>query len=398
MSRRRFLAVLGATTGATGLAGVLSACGPDQVGRGGFRAEPDGIVNFANWPLYIDKVKTADGKVRRPSLDRFTDETGILVNYREVIQEAGWFYDRIEPYLAAREPTGWDIIVITNGQALTKLMALGYLEELPGDLRPNFDLNAGDLARDPAYDPGNRFTMAWQSGITGIAYNPKLTGRRVTSLRDLFDPRFRGKVGMFADLVDCPNIALLAVGASPEESQPAEWREAADLLKRQKQAGIVREYYQQNYVKALQRGDVALTLAWSGDVYQMNPSGDPEGFRFVVPDDGALIWTDAMCVPKGAQHPADAIRLMDFVYRPEIAAMITRGVAYVSPVPEAQAVLLEMAQETIDAEESLQLEDLAASPLVFPAAEDVARLRTYRVLSEEEELEWNGLFGPIVGV
>jgi spermidine/putrescine transport system substrate-binding protein len=141
-----------------------------------------------SWPLYIDKELLPDGPKTSPTLDGFTERTEIQVNYREVIQESDWFYQRIEPRLAAGEPTGWDLIVITNGITLTKLKEDGYLVELPPDKRPNFTEHAGDFVRDPAYDPGNRYTMAWQSGITGIAYDPEQTGVEITSLQSLFDP------------------------------------------------------------------------------------------------------------------------------------------------------------------------------------------------------------------
>jgi len=153
LTRRRFLRSVGAASGALWLAPLLSACGADDGGDRGFHANPEGRVDFANWPLYVDKVETASGHFRRPSLDLFTEETGILVNYRQVIEEAGWFYERIEPYLAAGRPTGWDVMVITNGAPLTRLMALEYLEQLPADLRPNFDMNAGRLAKDPPTTP-----------------------------------------------------------------------------------------------------------------------------------------------------------------------------------------------------------------------------------------------------
>jgi len=389
-SRRRFLRAAGITAGAVGLAPVLAACGSDS-GSTGFAADPSGIVDFANWSLYVDRAKDANGVRYSPFLRSFTAKTGIEVNYREVIQDAAGFFEQIQSYLAAGEPTGWDIIVMTNGATLTKMINLGYLEELPSDLRPNFDRNASEAVRDPAYDPGNRFSMAWQSGITGLAYNPKVTGRRITSVRDLFDPAFAGKVGMFGDSLDLPNFALLAVGADPETSTPDDWKNAADLLVKQRKDGLVRDYYLQNYVNPLSRGDLAVSMAWSGDVFQENLSGAADGLQFVVPEEGALLWTDAMCVPKGALHPADAITYMDFVYRPDIAADIASWVNYITPVPAAQQVLLERADA--DASENGEfLRDVAGSELVFPTDDTVDRLRTYRVLDDAEEVEWNRLF------
>jgi spermidine/putrescine transport system substrate-binding protein len=391
ISRRGFLAGAGGLAGAAALGPLLAACSSSPEPTGGFEGEPTGIVNVASWPLYVDRGDGPDGEPTRPSLERFFLDTGIAINYREVISDAEAFYQKVRPYLARGRPTGWDVMVITNGVTLSKLIALGQIEELPSDLRPNFDANASDAVRDPAYDPGNRHSMAWQSGITGIAYNRRITGRDITSLRDLFSDEFRGRVGMFGDPVDLPNLALLAVGASPETSNPSDWRAAAGLLGRQREAGIVRDYYSQTYIKALAKGDLALSMAWSGDIFQQIALGESD-LRFVVPEEGALLWTDAMVVPRGAQHPADAMAFMDFVYRPDIAAMIAAWVAYVTPVPAAREVMLEDAA-TLGGDEAAALQSVAESSLVFPAAEDLARLSTYRELIGDEELaEWDELF------
>lgn len=393
VSRRRFLRDTGVGIGALSLGGLLAACGGPEPGST-FDSDPAGILNFANWSLYIDKAKREDGTSYIPSIERFTEETGIQVNYREVIPDADWFYQQIEPELAAGRPTGWDVMVITNGVTLTKLMELGYLVELPAGKRPSFDRYAGRFVKNPDYDPGNRFTMAWQSGITGIAYDPEQTGREITSLRDLFGTEFEGKVGMFGDIVDMPNLALLAIGVSPEDSTEADWQLAADELIRQRDAGILRGYYQQNYIPALVRRQVAITMAWSGDIFAAKLLGKiPEQIQFVVPEEGALLWTDAMCIPKGASHLSDAITYMDYVYRPEVAAQIAQFVNYITPVPETQEVLRDMAEEAPDAEERARLLAVAESSLVFPTDEDIERLRTYRVLeTEEEQAAWENIF------
>lgn len=393
LSRRAFLQAAGGAAGALALGPLLAACAKGSSGDP-FDGDPAGIVDFANWPLYLDRGHDGQGNVTRPSLMRFTQDTGIEVNYREVIPDAESFYGLIQPYLAAGLPSGWDIIVITNGLTLTKLVQLGMLMELPTNRRPNFDANASAAVKSPAYDPDNRYTMAWQSGITGIAYNPALTGREITSLQDLFDPEFAGRVGMFGDPVDLPNFGLLAAGIQPETSTPDDWKTAADLLRKQRADGIVGRYYNQNYVNALANGDVALTMAWSGDIFQKNAIGASEGLQFVVPQDGALLWTDNMCIPKGAIHPVDAMTLMDYVYQPDIAAMITAAVSYVTPVPAAQDALRAMADAATIAEEQATLSAIAESSLVFPPEEELARLHSYRELATDEDIaQWQDAFG-----
>jgi len=392
ISRRELLRAAGAGAGALALGPILAACTKSSTNGAttGFGGPPAGIVNFANWPLYIDSARDAQGRPYHPSLDAFTKDTGIQVNYRQVIEDAGTFLDSVQNWLAAGEPTGWDIMVITNGPTLTKMIELNYLMELPTDQRPNFDKYSGD--KNPAYDPGNKYSMAWQSGITGIAYNPKLTRRPITDVHDLFDPAFKGRVGMFGDIVDLPNMGLLAAGIEPETSTEDDWRKAAALLTKQRSEGIVKGYYLQNYINALTNGDVALTMAWSGDIYQEQASGRASGLKFVAPPNSALLWTDNMVIPKGAQHPVDAMRLMDFVYRPDIAAMIAEWVAYISPVPSARDSVLQDAQSATG-DEAATLEKLANSQLVFPT--DTSHLHTYRELKTDEETStWNRIFAP----
>jgi spermidine/putrescine transport system substrate-binding protein len=392
LPRREFLRRAGVGLGALSLGGLLAACAKVAPGST-FKSDPAGILNFANWSLYIDKKRLPDGTKVSPSLEGFTKKTGIQVNYREVVQETDWFFERIQSALAAGEPTGWDIIVITNGTSLTKMIELGYLELLPIDLRPNFHRYANALVKNPSYDPGAKHSMAWQSGLTGIAYNPLKTGRAITSLQDLFSTEFKGQVGMFGDLADLPNLALVAIGVKPVDSTPEDWMRAAALLEKQHADHIISRSYQQSYINALTRGDIALSMAWSGDIFQTNPSGDPNGLQFVVPDEGALIWTDSMMVPKGATHLSDAITFMDYVYQPKVAAQITQGVGYVSPVPAAKDVIAKWAEQAPDPTEQQRLRNIASSSLVFPTDEALSLLYSYRELKGETETsQWDGVF------
>ncbi|HEY7668576.1 MAG TPA: spermidine/putrescine ABC transporter substrate-binding protein [Actinomycetota bacterium] len=406
LSRRDLLRYGGFGAGALSLGAILAACGGQPGGGAGgggggttgggggasvepglFDGEPNGVLNFANWPLYIDKKKVS-GETTYPSLERFTADTGIQVNYREVINSNPEFFGKIQPQLAAGQSTGYDIIVITNGDTLNQLIRLNYLIELPADKHPNFDANANPAIKDPSYDPGNKFTMAWQSGMTGIGWDPAQVAElrpskpEITSIMDLFDPVFAGKVGMFADNADQPCLVMIGMGINPETSTPDDWQAAADLLQKQKDDGIVRQYYTQNYTNALQNGDVALTIGWSGDIYQLNAEGDASGLQFCIPEEGIVVWTDNMCIPVGVENPVDAITYMDYVYDPEIAGMIASWVNYFTPVPAAA--------DYVDPPE------LADSNLIFPTEEDLANTYSYYVFKNpEEQQQWNSLFQPI---
>lgn len=395
LSRRGFLQA----GGATALAAALAACGVSGANKGptGSAAskaaksfwdqqKKTGSLVFANWPYYID----TNGKNSHPSLDLFTQRTGIDVTYKEVINDTGEFFGKVQPELAAGQATGYDIMVITNGLYLDKLKELNFLIPLDQSRMKNFYAHATDLAKDPSYDKGNQFTMPWQSGMTGIGYDPKKVGHKITSWQDLQDPKLKGKIGMFGDNQDLPSIGLLAVGVSPEESTEADWHKAADWLKRQQP--LVRSYYGQPYLGALKRGDIWASMAYSGDIYQANLGGG--SLEFVVPDEGAVLWTDNMCIPKHAAHPLDAMIYMDFVYQPEIAAMLAEWINYITPVNGVQPVIKQDAAKASGSNRA-DLNYLAHSPLIFPPPAEFQKLHSYRVLSTDEEKTWNDIFEPI---
>jgi spermidine/putrescine transport system substrate-binding protein len=398
LTRRQ--AMQGAGLGALGL--LLAACSiPGQKGSalGGqaardaiktywATAKKTGTLDFANWPLYID----VDSKNQNdhPSIDLFTKQTGIKVKYDEIIQENDSYFGKIQPVLASGQGTGYDLMVITNGIYLDKLLELDYLVPLNQNAMPNFYTYASDLVKDPSYDRGNAYTMAWQSGITGIGYDRKRVGHEITSWEDLQDPALKGKIGMFGDTADLPSAALLAIGVNPETSQEADWKKAAAWL--QKQRPLVRKYYAQDYIDPLSKGDIWASMAWSGDIFQANASGAT--LEFVVPKEGAAIWTDNMCIPIHAQHPADAMTYMDFVYDPKIQAMITEYVSYITPVPATQPIIKKDAA-ALTGDDRAYLEAVATSPLIYPAVSDYTRLHRYRVLSAAEEKTWESIFEPI---
>jgi spermidine/putrescine transport system substrate-binding protein len=245
--------------------------------------------------------------------------------------------------------------------------------------------------KDPSYDRGNVYTMAWQSGITGIAYDPRLVGKEITSWNDLLDPKLKGKVGMFGDTQDLPNSALCAIGVNPETSTQADWKKAAEWL--DKQRPLVRKYYQQDYVNPLTKGDLWASMAWSGDIFQANQN-NPH-LKFVVPKEGAPIWTDNMCIPAHAAHPRDAMIYMDWVYQPKIAAELADYINYITPVPAVQEIFKKNAATATNKDDKETYSTLATSALIFPPASEFSRLHRYRVLDQAETKVWNALFEPV---
>ncbi|MGK5685237.1 polyamine ABC transporter substrate-binding protein [Actinoplanes sp. URMC 104] len=386
-------------SGLAGLGAALAACGVQGQGtQAPASAEPDAVakfwngkvkngkMKFAGWPLYMDP--------KQPELKKFTKRTGITVDYDEVIQEMGPWFAKVQPQLSAGQSIGYDLMVITNSFQFTQFRDSGFLAPLDHSKLPNFAKNAGAAYKKEAFDPGNAYSIPWASGMTGIAYDESKTGP-ITGLKDLWNPKFKGKVGMFSDIQELGNFGLLSVGADPAKSTQDDWQKAADNLKKQKDAGIVRNYYDQSYIDALGSGEVWLTQAWSGDVFQKNIS-DGTNFKFIIPEEGGTIWTDNMTIPVTAQNPVDALMLMDFFYEIENAASLAEYINYVCPVPGAQPqIRKDAAKLTGDDKDALL--DVADSKLVFPTAEEYAKLHYYVAFeATSEQQQFQKTFEPIV--
>jgi spermidine/putrescine transport system substrate-binding protein len=349
-----------------------------------------GRLSFANYTQYIDTA--AGDPSRHPTLDAFTRESGIKISYDELIDDDASWFGKTQPEFASGEGIGYDLMVVGGDSYLTKYIELGYLAPLDHDRLPHFAANAGAAFKDSSFDRGNVYTVPWQSGMTGIGYDPAKVGREITSWEDLLDPKLHGKVGMWNDAVQMGNVALLAVGVDPETSTQADWRRAAAWLRKQRDGGTVRSYNTATYQSSLQRGDLYASLVYSGDIFQANRSGSK--LEFVIPDEGGLLWTDNLCIPSTAANPVDALTYMDYVYRPEVAAKISETVQFVCPVPAAQQVVAREAA-TAKGDSRELLDSLSTSPLVFPTKADESKLRHLRVLDEDEEKQWNALFEPI---
>jgi len=414
ISRRQLLASAGAGAGALGLSGFLAACGvkgatsttssstptAGAVGSAAWwsKQKLHHTVNFANWPYYIDVLK---GK--HPSLDYFTQKTGIKVTYTEPISDNLPFYAKIRPSLQAKQYTGFDVIVMTNNSPpLGYLIEFGWLTPLDRSMMVNFEKYAGPLVKNPSWDPGNKYTMAWQSGWTAIGYNSSAIKNPGTSVDILFDKKYAGKVGMMNDPQELGSVGLLAIGVDPATSTESDWAKAAKKLQQQKSDGIVRSYYDQSYINHLKNGDTIVTQAWSGDIFQADLNSKYRDLKLLIPTEGGMSWTDNMCIPMYAQNPKDAMAVMDFYYDPQVQAVVEYYDDYVCPVPQAKNVLLnptgwaKTALHDMKPEIGLPTSTTADAPTVFPTEQYIKNSRPYYQYKSQEELNaWNNLFLPI---
>jgi spermidine/putrescine transport system substrate-binding protein len=380
LTRRRLLGRMGSlAVASSSLGAVLAACGGDD---GGAKPAPTAVaghhpkvplteMTFSNWPLYIDK-KVLRAFERRFHLD---------LRYREDINDNEEFFAKVRQQLQAGRPTGRDLVALTDWMA-SRWIRLGYLEKIDQANIPNVRTHLSATLRSPVFDPGREYTAPWQSGITAIGYNRRAVGE-LRSLEQIFDPRYKGKVSFLSDARDASGLVMLMQGVKPEHAGIDDVLKAIDRIDEASRAGQVRRFTGNDYTTDLAKGNVVIAMAYAADLIQLK--ADNPDLDFAVPEEGAILWSDNMMIPKGAEHPYAAETWMNYVYDPQVAARITRYVGSITPVDGVREVL-----ERTDPK-------LAGNPLVFPDDETKSRLSGYPSLSSSEERRMNERYAEVTG-
>jgi len=392
ISRRTFMGRAGKGGLAVGalftLPGLLAACAPGPGGSGGDGSK----LAWLNWPAYID---ISEDETSYPSIEAFTEQTGIEVEYDEGLLDNADFLAQYAPDLRAGNNTGWDVMS-PGGWVVERMARLGWLEELDHSKMPNWTANVADYAKGLWFDTDNKYSVWWQGGITGIAYDPEMTGREITTFDDLLDPAFSGRAGGFSDMRDMFGLTLLSLGIEPANATVDDVQRAQDKLLGVPD-GHFRGFYGNEYYDALAAGDLAISVAWSGDISQMNLY-DNDKVVFIVPESGGMRWNDNLVIPKGGANLENAHKLLNYWYDPVAATTLSEYVGYFTPVKGVDERIAADA-ETARAEDDAETADLyeALAPTVVPTEDQTANTYTDKQLTEDEEAEWNALFEPVLG-
>jgi spermidine/putrescine transport system substrate-binding protein len=359
------------------LPGLLAACGGD--GGGGGDDEVKTVLNFANWPLYID---IDEDTKERPTLNKFTEETGITVNYFEEINDNATYFAKVQGPLSQGRGIDRDIFVFTdNSRFPSLLIENGWVEKLNKDLIPNIE-NLIPAQQSPPFDPDREYSLPWQSGMTGIAWNPKVSGGDVTSIEQLLtDPKLKGKVTMLTEMADSVGLVMQQNGDDPTEVTDETFDSAIATIQSAVDSEQIRRFTGNDYADELSGGNIAAAVAWSGDIVQLQI--DNPDLQFVIPDAGGMIWTDNMMIPLGGSS-ATASTFMNFVYDPVNQAPIE---AYVNYIPPVEGTKEELAK--IDPE-------LANNPLIIPdeaTLENVSGFDSAALNNEDYIEKWQQVLG-----
>jgi spermidine/putrescine transport system substrate-binding protein len=347
LSRRQFIAQSAAVF-ALVAAGGLAACGdPRQADK----------LSLLNWQDYIDERLLGD----------FTTRSGIGVTY-ETYESNDELARRLAQAQRVREGgrtgTSFDLIVPSDN-FVTRFMNSDAIIELDKDEIPNLS-NLDEVFRREEFDPGNRFSVPWATGTTGIGYDTTVFSTP-PGYEIFADPAVAGTTSILNETRDAFALALFDLGLDPNTTSQSEVEQAADRLIVMKGAGAV--FDSAGYLDRLTAGEVAAAQAYSSDLLQARESNP--NLAFVLPDTGGLRWVDNLVIPSGAPRPANSHQFINFYLEPEVSASNSVAVRVDTGNKAARDFLPE---------------EILNDPVIFPPEEILDRLYFTADLGEAEDL------------
>jgi spermidine/putrescine transport system substrate-binding protein len=371
-SRRALVAGAGALGGAA----LLSSCS-----SGGDEAASAGSVRWGNWPLYLDYDEETQ---LYPSLESFTESTGIAAEYFEDYNDNDEFFGKVQAQLKLKEDIGYDIVTPTDWMA-ARWIRLGYTQKFDKANIPNAG-NILDTLASPSFDPMREQSLTWQGIMGGFGWNVEKNPKGVRTLDDLFAPANKGKIVVLSEMRDTVGIILRHQGVDLQTVTEDQFMNAVDFLAGKISDGWIRGVKGNEYAEDLTAGDAVAVIGWSGDMFILKSENEGK-FDFAIPDSGGTISGDNMMIPYTATAEAkvNAEKLINWYYDPAIAAEVAAYVNYVTPVKGAQAEM-----EKIDPA-------LAASEFIFPTEKTMANLSVFRSLTPAEETSWTEAFQKAAG-
>ena len=278
-------------------------------------------------------------------IQKFQDETGIKIIYST--------YDNNETMFAKMKilkGEGYDIVVPST-YYVQKMIKSGLIQPMDKKKLKNFKNLDPNLLNKP-FDPDNQYSIPYLWGSTAIGINTEVIPLgSVSKYADLWKPEYAGRILMTDDLREVFGMALKVLGYSCNETDPGRLTEAS--LKLKELFPRVKAFNADSPKQPFLNKEVDIGLLWNGEAYmasQENPS-----IFYVYPEEGVMLWVDSLVIPKSAMHVESAHKFIDFLLRPEIAAMISQEIGYASP---NKAAMNEMPEEvrnnpTVYPEESL---------------------------------------------
>ena len=264
-------------------------------------------------------------------------------------------------------------VIIPSDYMVEKLIAEDMLEPLDMANIPNFQY-IDESFRDPSYDPGSVYSVPYTWGGVGVIYNTKYVDEADTGGWELlWNEKYAGKILMFDNPRDAFAIAQLELGYDINTEDSTLLTLSANLLREQKP--LVQMYVMDQVFDKMQRGEAWIAPYYAGD-YLLMVEENPD-LAFYYPEEGFNLFVDAVCIPKGSEHKAEAETFINFLLSPEICGQNLEYLGYSSPSSAAK--------EFMDPE-------VASDPIAYPDTETLARGLSFSSLSLEGTQEMNSLW------
>lgn len=282
-------------------------------------AAADKIV-ISNW----------DGYMPADMLERFTAETGIEA---ELAVHAT--NEEIMGKVVAGKGRGYDVLFV-SAPFVEALKNLGLVAELDHALLPNMT-NLYPEAMELDYDPGNKVSVPYAWGTTGLCYRSDLVSEAPDSWMDLLQPApaLKGKVTMLSTDRWLMGAAFLAQGASVNSTGEAELAAAKDLLIAAKKDLLA--YDDTTFYAKLVSGEASLVHAWDGWCnYGIAENAD---IKYVVPEEGSDLWVDSMVITAASENKEAAHKFLNFILQADNGAWVPQNILYKVPNQAAMEAL-----------------------------------------------------------
>jgi spermidine/putrescine transport system substrate-binding protein len=384
LTRRQLLERAAAGGAVLTVPGFLAACGGSSSKSASSNSNHTlaKTLHFSNWPLYID---TNNKNHTHPSLLQFQKKYGVNVAYTEDINDNASFFAKIQGQLARGQSTGRDIVVLTdNDRYLGLMIRKGWAEKLDKSAIPNMK-NLIPVQQHPNFDPNRDYSLPWQSGMTGIAYNDKLSAPVLTVNELLTNPKLKGKITCLNSMGDALTLVMLENGDDPTNVTDKSFNAAFNRIKNAVDSKQIRQFTGNDYAPLLAKGDLAAAMSWSGDIAQIGN----KHIHWNLPKTGGALWTDNMLIPKGGNVYTASV-YMNYVYDPKVQGFMeagnpkqnVTGIYYIPPVAGAGRWA-----KTFDPA-------VAANPLIFPTKDMLSKVKIFdsKALNNEKYLTaWQNL-------
>lgn len=262
-------------------------------------------------------------------IDGFTEETGIKVHYET--------YDSNEAMIAKLVGGGGNYDLIQPSEyAVEALAQAGRLLPLDRANIPNFG-NLSPQYLDQPFDPGNKYSVPYMVGTVGIAVNTDKVKEPVLGYADFFSDKYKGRLVVLDDGREIVSWALAASGRSINDITPDTLAAVKPLI-----AGWLKNvklFDSASPKTALLNGEVDLGIVWSGEGALLIQE-DPK-FAYILPKEGAHMFIDSLCIPRGAKNKANAEAFINYILKPEVSKAISDEFPYTNPNLEGRKLLTE---------------------------------------------------------